>query len=251
MTVSATTITVVLCAITLIAFTKGAFGGGYGLLGIPLLSLVMDPVTAGALLAPLFVAMDLFALRYWRPNTWSKPEVTMLIPAMIAGIALGFVLLGQLNAHLVGALVGLISLAFIAAWLLGGGRTVVRPRSSPRAIGAGLASGVTTMIAHSGGPPISMYLLSLGLEKQSYAGTISIVFTAGNALKLLPWLLLARPGPDFWPVVLVAIPAVPIGVWIGWKLHQRISRTQLERACYILLTLTALKLLWDARLALH
>lgn len=239
-------ITVVLCAIALIAFTKGAFGGGYGLLGIPLLSLVMDPVTAGALLAPMFVAMDLFALRYWRPNTRSKPEVTILIPAMIAGIAMGFVLLGQLNPHLVGALVGIISLAFTAAWLVGGARTIVRPRSSTRAIGAGLASGVTTMIAHSGGPPVSMYLLSLGLEKQSYAGTISIVFTAGNAVKLLPWLLLARPGPDFWPLVLVAIPAVPFGVWLGWRLHQRISHAQLERACYALLTLTALKLLWDA-----
>jgi uncharacterized protein len=251
MTVSLIAIAVVLCAITLIAFTKGAFGGGYGLLGIPLLSLVMDPVTAGALLAPMFVAMDLFALRYWRRNTWSKPDAAILIPAMIAGIAAGFVLLGQLDPHLVGMLVGLISLAFTAIWLVGGARTIVRPRSSVRAIGAGLASGVTTMIAHSGGPPVSMYLLSRGLEKQRYAGTISIVFTVGNAAKLLPWLLLARPGLDFWPLVLAAIPAVPIGVWIGWKLHQRISHTQLERACYLLLTLTALKLLWDARLALH
>jgi uncharacterized membrane protein YfcA len=52
---------------------KGAFGGGFSILGIPLLSLVMDPITAGALLAPLFVVMDVFALQYWRPATWSKP----------------------------------------------------------------------------------------------------------------------------------------------------------------------------------
>jgi hypothetical protein len=35
----------------------------------------MDPVTAGGLLAPLFIAMDLFALRYWKPSTWSKPDL--------------------------------------------------------------------------------------------------------------------------------------------------------------------------------
>lgn len=48
----------------LICFMKGAFGGGFSIVGIPLLSIVMDPVTAGGLLAPLFIAMDLFALRY-------------------------------------------------------------------------------------------------------------------------------------------------------------------------------------------
>ncbi|WP_228545467.1 hypothetical protein [Burkholderia pseudomultivorans] len=31
------------------------------IIGIPLLSFVMDPVTAGGLLVPLFIAMDLFA----------------------------------------------------------------------------------------------------------------------------------------------------------------------------------------------
>ena len=34
---------------------KGSFGGGFAIIGIPLLALVMDPLTAGALLAPLFV----------------------------------------------------------------------------------------------------------------------------------------------------------------------------------------------------
>jgi len=57
---------------------KGAFGGGFSIVGIPLLSIVMDPVTAGGLLAPLFIAMDLFALRYWKPSTWSKPDLVLL-----------------------------------------------------------------------------------------------------------------------------------------------------------------------------
>jgi len=39
----------------LIAFMKGAFSGGIAIIGIPLLALVMHPLRAGALLAPLFV----------------------------------------------------------------------------------------------------------------------------------------------------------------------------------------------------
>ena len=48
------TIAVSVAAVFLISFMKGAFGGGFAIIGIPLLALVMDPITAGALLAPLF-----------------------------------------------------------------------------------------------------------------------------------------------------------------------------------------------------
>ncbi|MDA6584446.1 hypothetical protein OSK85_25640, partial [Escherichia coli] len=50
---------VALAGVFLIAFMKGAFGGGFAIVGIPLLSLAMDPIAAGALLAPLFVIMDI------------------------------------------------------------------------------------------------------------------------------------------------------------------------------------------------
>ena len=62
MELTATTILVAFAGVFLICFMKGAFGGGFSIVGIPLLSIVMDPVTAGGLLAPLFIAMDLFAL---------------------------------------------------------------------------------------------------------------------------------------------------------------------------------------------
>jgi uncharacterized membrane protein YfcA len=74
------TLAIALSGVFLIAFMKGAFGGGFAIVGIPLLSLAMDPIAAGALLAPLFVVMDVTALRYWRPNTWSRVDLAMLLP---------------------------------------------------------------------------------------------------------------------------------------------------------------------------
>ena len=76
------TILIAFTGVFLICFMKGAFGGGFSIVGIPLLSIVMDPVTAGGLLAPLFIAMDLFALRYWKPSTWSKPDLASLLPGL-------------------------------------------------------------------------------------------------------------------------------------------------------------------------
>ena len=228
-----------------IAFMKGSFGGGFAILGIPLLSLVMDPLTAGALLAPLFVVMDAFALYYWRPSTWSKPDVVLLVPSMAVGIGLGFLALRVLDPHLTAIVMAVITLVFAGLWLFGRGRQQPVPRSAPRAIVAGTASGLTTMVAHSGGPPLAMYLLPLGLQKAVYAGTTSFVFTISNLLKVGPWLLLAKPTPGLWSLMLLCTPFIPLGVWAGWKLHQRLDEAQLYRACYVLLVVVAVKLLWD------
>lgn len=121
----------------------------------------------------------------------------------------------------------------------------IRPRSKPKAVTAGLASGVTTMVAHSGGPPLAMYLLPLGLSKELYAGTTSMFFTVGNIVKAGPWLLLARPTADMMMLMAICLLAIPSGVWLGWRLHGALDQRQIYRACYGLLVVTAIKLLWD------
>ena len=88
MELTAATILIAFAGVFLICFMKGSFGGGFSIVGIPLLSIVMDPVTAGGLLAPLFIAMDLFALLYWKPSTWSKPDLVLLLPGLVVGIGL-------------------------------------------------------------------------------------------------------------------------------------------------------------------
>jgi len=242
---STATALLTLAGVFLIAFMKGAFGGGFAIIGIPLLALVMDPLTAGALLAPLFVAMDLFALQYWRPSTWSKPDLKVLLPSLILGIGLGYVALRILDARAGAIVMALITLAFTLLWFHGGGEVRIRPRSMAKAVAAGVGSGITTMVAHSGGPPLAMYLLPLGMAKQVYAGTTSFFFTVGNAVKAVPWLLLVQPSSRVWSLMGICLAAVPAGVWMGWKFNQRLDQLQLYRACYGLLTVTALKLLWD------
>ncbi|MBR0776122.1 sulfite exporter TauE/SafE family protein [Bradyrhizobium diazoefficiens] len=245
MDLTVTTILVAFAGVFLICFMKGAFGGGFSIVGIPLLSLVMDPVTAGGLLAPLFVAMDLFALRYWKPSTWSKPDLVLLLPGLVTGIGLGYLLFRVLDHRAVAIVMAVVTLIFVGLWLVSGPKVKIAPRSPPKALAAGLASGVTTMVAHSGGPPLAMYLLPLGLAKEVYAGTTSLFFTVGNATKAVPWLLLVRPSGNVWFVMAACLLAIPSGVWLGWRLHGKLDQQQIYRACYGLLVVTALKLLWD------
>ncbi len=228
-----------------IAFMKGAFGGGLAIIGIPVLSLVMDPITAGALLAPLFVLMDMAALYYWRPKTWSRIDLALLLPGLACGTAIGYMLLSVTDRNAIAIIIALITLIFTGLWFRGGGKIIERPRSKPKAVIAGTASGITSMMAHSGGPPVAMYLLPLGLPKAVYAGTSSSFFAAGNLMKAIPWLTLARPTTELWTLMALCLPVIPLGVWAGYILHERLDQKQLYRLCYGLLTVTAIKLLWD------
>ena len=49
MAVDASALAIAALGVGLIAFMRGAFGGGFAIVGIPLLSLAMDPIAAGAL----------------------------------------------------------------------------------------------------------------------------------------------------------------------------------------------------------
>ena len=129
------TILVAFSGVFLICFMKGAFGGGFSIIGIPLLSVVMDPVTAGGLLAPLFIAMDLFALRYWRPSTWSRPDLVLLLPGLLIGIGLGYLLFRALDHRAIAIVIATITLMLAAVGFLA---SVLPARHAARVNAAGL-----------------------------------------------------------------------------------------------------------------
>jgi uncharacterized protein len=230
------------------AMSKGAFGGGLAIIGVPMLSLVMTPIEAAIVCAPLVSFMDIFALRSFGPSTWSKPDLKWLVPGLLAGIALGYVFFTLVDARFVALGIGLITVAFAADYFL---RAMHRPqRAQPVAPALGLlaggASGFTTFVAHAGGPPTQMYLLRRGLPKALYAGTNLALFTLGNFVKLFPYAFLAWAKPQTMLWALLLAPAVPVGVWAGKWLHDRLEQQRLYFWCYVLLSLAAAKLLYDA-----
>ena len=244
MIVDPLTLFVTIVTVFLVAFMKGAFGGGFAIIGIPLLAVVMDPTMAGALLAPLFCVSDLTAMRYWRASTWSKPDLMLLIPGQLVGTVLGFIALRHANGNLVAIVIAIVTLGFAGLWFAGGAKIEQRPRSRVKGVLAGVAAGITSMVAHSGGPPVAMYLLPLGLPKSVLAGTTFMFFVVANLMKVGPWLALIQPTPQFWLLLAVSIPVTVLAVWVGWQTHERLDPLKLYRVCYALLIVVGVHLLW-------
>src|SRR5688572_23019984 len=111
-----------LSAVLIMALSKGAFGGGLAIVGVPMLSLVMSPIEAAIVVAPLVSFMDFFALNSFGPKTWSKPDLAWLAPGLLVGIALGYWFFASVDARFVTLVIGGVTILFAADYFLRGMR---------------------------------------------------------------------------------------------------------------------------------
>jgi uncharacterized protein len=232
----------------LMAAAKGAFGGGLAIIGVPLLALVTDPISAAIIIAPLVAFMDIFAMRAFPPSTWSRPDLAWLSLGLLAGLALGWLFFTAIDPRIVVLVIALVTLVFTLRWFLRDRLAPPQPHGvrPVRAVALATISGFTTFIAHAGGPPMAIYLLGRNLDKAVYAGTTVAVFMLGNFIKLGPFIALGLERPQALAAALAFAPVVPLGVWAGKALHDRMDQRRLFWWCHLLLLVAGLKLLVDA-----
>lgn len=75
-------------AILIVGVAKGGLAGGIGIIGVPLMSLTIGPIRTGAIMLPIRMAMDVFALRtYWR--RWDAGNLRYMVPGAVLGTIVG------------------------------------------------------------------------------------------------------------------------------------------------------------------
>lgn len=234
-------------AVVIFGIAKGGFGSGLGVLGVPIMSLVMSPVQAAAILLPILCLMDLLGLAAYR-GKWVLADVRILIPSAMVGIAVGAVLYGVLSGAHVKLIVGMTALWFSLHYWLVEHRRQATERAAPSRLGAvtsGASAGFTSFVAHAGGPPLSMYLLRRNLDRTQFVANTVIFFAAVNYAKLLPYGWLGQLSADNLLASLVLAPFAPVGIATGVWLHRRITDRFFFRLAYLLLFLVSLKLISD------
>ncbi len=178
-------------AVLLMGLAKSGFLMGFGSLATPLLALVLPAPQAAALMLPLLLAMDATGVRQlWRER--DRELLRLLLPASLIGTVVGTLLFGLLQGKTVAAVVGGLTLLFLAQRLAFPPRSDSAPPS--RAVGflLGIAGGFTSFVAHAGGPPIAAYVLPLRLAPLRLAATLAVLFGFINLSKWIPY---AAPGP--------------------------------------------------------
>jgi len=232
-------------AVLITGISKSGFSGGVGILAVPLIALFVSPVQAAAVMLPILVVMDVINIWAYR-GAWDKRNLVILLPGAILGIGIGWATFHLVDDNAVRLLPGAISIAFGLSYFAGG-RAAEKPRTLPPWIGTvcGTISGFTSFVAHAGGTPVKVFLLPQRLDKTLFVGTNVIYFFAVNQLKLIPYGALGQFSTDNLMLSAVLLPLAPLGVWLGLKLHHRVSEQLFYRICYGLVLISGSKLMWD------
>jgi hypothetical protein len=231
-------------AVLLMGLSKSGFLGGFGSLATPLLALVVPVPQAAAIMLPLLLVMDGTGLQQlWRER--DRELLRLLLPAGLIGTLVGTVLFGWLSARAVAAVVGAITLLFLAQRLLFPPRADAPPPPRPLGFALGIASGFTSFVAHAGSPPFAAYVLPLRLAPMRFAATAAVFFAAVNLSKWIPYAWLGLIDARNLATSAVLLPLAPIGVWCGVWLTRRIDPAWFYRVAYAGMAATGIKLLWD------
>jgi len=238
-----------LMLLALAAFFVGLSKGGLpgvGMLGVPVLSLVMSPINAAVLLLPIYILSDTVAVWLYR-REFSPANLKVLIPAGFLGVLAGWATASLVSDDVVSLLIGLMGVAFCLNVWLGQQRLSVRKEASlSRGMFWGTLSGFTSFVSHAGSPPYQIYVLPQKLPKMMFAGTTTIVFAAINLAKVVPYATLHPYSLETLEVALALLPAALFGTVAGRVLVKCLPEARFFLAVQLALFIICLRLVVDS-----
>lgn len=231
----------VLCGM-LVGLSKTALPGA-GILAVPLIALVVPARASVGLLLPLLIFADLFSAAYYRRQAqWS--HLLRLLPAALLGILVGWRLMNVLDDRRLAPLIGLIVLGMLALRVRSLFSSATPPPRRAFAYAMGFAAGVTTLLANAAGPVMTLYLLSMNLDKHKFVGTAAWFFFVVNWIKVPFLVSLGLLTPASLRADVYVFPAVAAGALAGIILLKYIPQRLFEIIAILLATAAAIKLLF-------
>ena len=104
-------------AVLLYGVAKGGFAGPLAILGVPLMSLVISPLQAAAILLPILCIQDLISIFSYR-KTYSRENLLILLPAAMLGIIFGYLWFSLLSENNIRIFLGLLAIVFALNYFL-------------------------------------------------------------------------------------------------------------------------------------
>ena len=238
-------IAVAVIAVLIVGLSKSGLLGSLGMVGVPLLSLIMPARDAAGMMLPVLLAMDAIAVYTYRKDVdWRILRI--MLPGAAIGTLIGWLLWAFVSDDAVLLFVGVVTLLFVLDAMLPLRKKLEGlPPSRPWGIFWGGFAGFTSFISHTGGPPFQIYVLPQRLPPAVYAGTTAVFFAIVNTAKLIPYFFLGQLNVHNLELSATLIPVGIIGVLFGIFLVRRISVKWFYRIAYWLVFLLALKLVWD------
>ena len=240
-----------LCAaVIVIGIAKSGFGGGVGILAVPLMAAAIDPGAALGVMLPILIAADVVAVAQHHRH-FSGFHLGWSLLGAAVGIAFGTVVLwlfqvSESQARMLNLTVGGVCVGFVAVqvYRLLGGKVPKVPDNRRSAIGAGGLAGAVSTLAHAAGPVMTIYLLEHRLAKQRLVSTLVLFFFVVNIAKLPTYLGQGIINTQTLQASAWLILLVPVGSLIGIWLHRMVAEKPFALIMYVGALAAGARMVW-------
>lgn len=229
-------------AVCLAAFTQIVAGFGFALLGVPLMTLAIEPKIAVVVSALTGVTVTTWqAIHGWKDA--DKKLVKRLTIAAYCGMPFGLLVFIVVNDKVLRLLLGLAVLVAVVLLAL---RLNLHHAGSHLDYGAGFVSGILNTSLSTNGPPLVFALQARQLPANTFRATISAVFALSNILGLSLFIASGRVTHDGVVAATVTIPAMLVGQLIGLPLRKHVHGERFRWLVLVLLTGVAVSAIVNA-----
>jgi uncharacterized membrane protein YfcA len=229
----------------LIGLSKGGLGGAAGALTTPLLALILPVAKVVGLLLPILMLADIFAVAlHWQ--RWNGRIVILLLPGAVIGITIGTYFITRSPAGLLRPALGITVLFFALYKILEKRiiRTTEYRERNWHGLVAGSISGFSSALAHTGGPPVRIYLLIQKVSPATFVATTALYFMIVNWIKVPYYLYAGLFDFELLRSFAWYLPLIPIGAWLGRRLAYRFDQQTFERIIILFLIINAVLLIF-------
>lgn len=241
MPLSLVEITIALVVTVVGALIQGSIGFGFGILSVPILSLV-NPILAPV--PQLLLALPLSLAITWRERSHiDAGGVAWLFAGRIPGAFLGLWVLGLAAQRSID--LGIAASVIVAVIIFGTGASV--PRRPLSEFGTGVIAGMMGMVASMGGPPAA--LLFKDEKGPTVRASLALFFSGGLLITATLRLFAGRITWDDLVITALLIPGTVIGYRLSSRLRHVVDRHATRPAILVVSSLAAIGLIaraWGA-----
>ena len=228
---SSTEVVVLITSVLFAATMQTTAGFGFALLAVPLMALALD--THDAVVVSTFLGLlSSSAQAYQGRHEVDRTLATRLAVWALAGIPLGLLVFRQVDEQVLKVILGISVL--IATGLLA--RRLDLGHHGPWLDRlAGLISGALSASLSTNGPPLVFAMQSRRLPIAVFRSTISVVFCLSGVATLVAFAVSGEISGSGARDSLIALPAMSLGLLIGFRLRVRVSEEGARRLVLSLL----------------
>lgn len=231
-------------AVVLLSFgLRGSTGFG-GAVGMPLLALVLPLKVLIPVWTLLGVTSSIAILGHDREYV-ARRDFIAFIPWCVAGVGIGLYFFTMLDARTLARGLGGLILAY-AGYVLWSTWRPASSRRAPRGFGplAGTLSGIVgTLFGTMGTVFFAMYLDARSLAKEAFRATMSAMLLTLSLVRGIGYYATGEFTRDALIVFAAILPVMLLGIYIGDRIHVRLSETTFRRLVGATLILCGVPLL--------